>query len=76
VAEPAREGDQGQHPCPGRCGLRIRHDLYACSTCWYRLPKPLRDAVWHGYRTGAGHREAMAAANDWYRDNPKESARA
>ena len=42
--------------------------------CWWRLPKHLRDAVNSGYRVRVRnpriHREALADALAWYRDNP------
>lgn len=40
-----------RQPCPvdGCDGTRRRGDL-ACLSCWYRVPRPLRDAVWHHWR--------------------------
>lgn len=62
------------HGCPGDCGARVPRHQLACKPCWYRLPKPLRDAVNGAYRhrqqNPAAHRSALAAAMDWYRRNP------
>lgn len=38
-----------------------------CKADWYRVPKPIRDAVWNTWRSGAGagtteHRAAILAA--------------
>lgn len=40
---------------PGRgscavCGASARLGQLACTRCWFRLPKPLRDDVWLAYR--------------------------
>ncbi|MFL6113656.1 MAG: hypothetical protein ACJ786_20195 [Catenulispora sp.] len=65
------------HPCPGSCGVVVPHHQLACSPCWCRLPKPLRDDVNDAYRNrrrdGALlHMRAVSKAYDWYRANPRE----
>jgi hypothetical protein len=65
------------HPCPGCQAPGVPHSQLACKPCWWRLPKHLRDAVNSGYRVRVRnpriHREALAAALAWYRDNPAVS---
>lgn len=47
------------HRCPGGCGRAdVAADLFACSTCWYRLPEPIRDAV------TAGTQDAVEQAHE------------
>lgn len=61
------------HGCPG-CGARVQRHQLACRDDWFRLPKPLRDAINSAYqhreRNPAAHRAALRAAMDWYRRNP------
>lgn len=57
------------HPCPAGCGRNVPYEQFACPRDWYRLPKPYRDAIWRGYRTGVGHGEAMSAARRWYEEH-------
>lgn len=61
------------HGCPG-CGARVQRSQLACKPCWWRLPKPFRDAVNTAYRHRVEHPRAhilaMRAAMDWYRRNP------
>ncbi|WP_367128276.1 hypothetical protein [Saccharothrix sp. HUAS TT1] len=61
------------HDCPGGCGQQVGHRHFACSSCWFRLPAPLRRAIRQHYAAGRvqAHAEAMAAAHRWYRDNPR-----
>lgn len=67
------------HPCPGGCGARIIHKRLACTACWMRLPKPLRGEIVDSYYRQrddpARHRDAIAEAAQWYRDNPRPAAR-
>lgn len=34
-----------RHPCPGPCGRQIQPHLFACSSCWNRLPPAVRDEI-------------------------------
>jgi hypothetical protein len=67
------------HSCPGGCGARVPHHQFSCKPCWFRLPKPYRDAIDNGYRqrrtSPLPHRQAMRAAVLWYRDNPGVTGR-
>lgn len=44
------------HPCPGPgCDVTDVPDrMLMCRAHWYKVPKPLRDAVNRGYASGAG----------------------
>ena len=33
------------HRCPGHCGRVVPDHLFACRSCWYRLPLDLRRAI-------------------------------
>lgn len=61
------------HECPAGCGARVTRDMFACKADWFRLPKVLRDRIWRAYRSGTAgeHMAAMAAATDWYVQNPR-----
>jgi hypothetical protein len=56
------------HECPGpECTQQVDSSMLMCSSCWYRVPKPIRTAVWRTWKRGAGsgtpaHRAAMTAA--------------
>jgi hypothetical protein len=41
-------------PAPGHTETIENDDLLMCSAAWYRVPKPLRNAVWRAYKRGAG----------------------
>jgi len=63
------------HTCPGGCRTQVPHELLSCRSCWYRLPKPYRDAVNTAHRKGGpAHRSAIAAALHWYQRNPNPEA--
>lgn len=34
-----------RRPCPGPCGRQIQPHLFACSTCWAKLPENLRSQI-------------------------------
>lgn len=34
------------------CNKQVPLNMWGCRTHWFRLPKPLRDAIWAGYRPG------------------------
>jgi len=62
------------HACPGGCGRQVVRALFACSSCWRRLPRSIRVAITDGW--GARHHIGMGAwsaavrdARDWYRAN-------
>ena len=56
------------HECPGDgCTEQVPSNRLMCRADWYRVPKPLRDAVWNTWRSGAGagtteHTAAILAA--------------
>jgi hypothetical protein len=33
------------HWCPGRCGRTVPNHLYACGSCWRKLPGALQRAI-------------------------------
>jgi hypothetical protein len=72
------------HACPGCGALGVPQQQLACKPCWFRLPHDLRNAVNGTYRAKSSarlpntrsaavvaHRQALAAAMTWYRDNRK-----
>jgi hypothetical protein len=56
------------HECPADgCKRRVGTAMLMCRTDWFRVPKPLRNAVWAAWREGAGagspeHQAAISAA--------------
>lgn len=45
----------GSHLCPASgCRRPVSPDRLMCRPHWYQVPKPLRDAVWATWRSGAG----------------------
>lgn len=62
------------HECPGGCGSRVISVQLACRSCWFRLPKELRDEVNASYRSRTRdrmrHASAILQAGRWYRANP------
>lgn len=65
------------HACPGDCGAKVPRHQLACKPCWFRLPQELRNAVTAAYRhrvrNSTAHREALAAAMQWYRAYPRST---
>lgn len=62
------------HTCPGACGKDVPVRLFACRTCWSRLPSDIKREI-DGRRVGtAAHREGMREALRWYADHPPRSA--
>lgn len=65
------------HKCPApECEKDVPADMLACRADWYRIPKPLRTAVWRAWERGAGagsdeHTLALEAAIGWLRRNPR-----
>ena len=63
------------HTCPAsHCTKPVPADKLSCATHWFQLPKDIRDNVWAaylGHGPGSGeHIEAVAAALEWYRQQP------
>lgn len=56
------------HQCPvGICRVQVPAARLMCAPHWYQVPRPLRDAVWASWRSGAGagtpaHTAAIKAA--------------
>ncbi len=56
------------HECPrDGCTRQVPAHMLMCRADWYRVPKPLRDAVWTAWHDGAGagspeHTAAITAA--------------
>jgi hypothetical protein len=56
------------HRCPaGGCRVKVPATRLMCREHWYQVPRPLRDAVWATWRSGAGkgspaHDAAIVAA--------------
>lgn len=62
------------HECPAPgCTQQVPQNKLACPRDWYRIPKPLRNAVWHAYYgNGMGsseHLAAIALAVRWLKEN-------
>lgn len=63
------------HACPGNCNTRVPPRHVACRPCWWRLPAEIRKDITATYRRDmAAHRQALQAAIQWYRDNPRSTA--
>lgn len=64
------------HACPKPgCPAVVPVHMLACRPHWYAIPRPLRDAIWRAWRSGAGagsaaHRAAITAAIDWLEAQP------
>lgn len=56
------------HRCPvAGCRARVPYHRLMCKLHWYQVPRPLRDAVWATWQSGAGagtaaHTAAIEAA--------------
>jgi len=63
---------QPTHDCPGGCGTQVAYHLFACRSCWRRLPAVLRTPITESWRKKdhRAHRAAMLDARDWYKANP------
>jgi hypothetical protein len=42
---PAQHHRRDAHQCPGRCGRTVPNHLYACRSCWRKLPGELQRAI-------------------------------
>lgn len=59
------------HPCPGKCGRRVRRTAIACRWCWRQLPPELQDPIIRSRRTDPDALDAAVnAARGWYRTHP------
>lgn len=57
----------GQHPCPGLCGLRVKNNTFACPGCTARLPVELRAGTQSAYTLN--RRAAIEDAIAWFREH-------
>lgn len=58
----------GTHECPWPdCTRRVGHELWGCSTHWFRLPGELRAALGRAWRHGtpAEHMKQLERIDDW-----------
>lgn len=63
------------HSCPGGCGEEVLYQRLACTSCWWLLPKPLRQNITRNYRRDRlAHAHAVADALTWYADNVADGA--
>lgn len=66
------------HTCPAPdCSIRVPNRLYACRFDWYRLPAELKQKINETARMrilAPERRDALTAASQWYRDNPRAAA--
>lgn len=60
---------QDTHTCPGGCGGAVVRNMFACASCWRRLPQDYRTPIltsrWANDH--AAHSHAMVDAMTWYR---------
>ena len=74
AAHVRRAGQTRAHDChwPG-CGKQVPPAMWGCRPHWFRLPRPIRDAIWRAYRIGqeedgrpsAAYVAAARAAQEW-----------
>lgn len=72
------QGQDRAHHChwPG-CGKQVPPALWGCRTCWFKLPKALRDRIWAAYRPGQEkdmrpsreYLDAADAVQTWIKEN-------
>lgn len=59
------------HDCPGGCGQQVRYAHFACKSCWFRLPEPLRQAIRDSFKRRTTRRSvALYDAMEWFRAHP------
>lgn len=49
------QGQTRRHECHGRmpgCAGQCPPACWGCKSCWYKLPKYLRDKIWAAYKPG------------------------
>lgn len=69
-----RQKQTRHHHChwPG-CQAQVPPAMWGCRPHWYKLPKPIRDAIWRAYQVGQettmtpseSYIAAAKAAQDW-----------
>lgn len=70
AVSPAGASADHTHWCPGGCQRHVPNRYFACGDCWVRLPFAYQQPIQIAYRRDHhAHREAMAAAIRWYRNN-------
>jgi hypothetical protein len=55
AAHVRRAGQTRPHRCHGGmpgCAKQCPPAMWGCRSCWYKLPKRLRDRIWAAYRPG------------------------
>lgn len=72
------QGQTRAHTChwPG-CTQQVPPAMWGCRPHWFKLPKPIRDAIWAAYRPGQEktmdpsprYLAAAKAAQDWIASN-------
>lgn len=75
------QGQTRKHHChwPG-CDKQVPPAMWGCTSHWFAIPKPLRDAIWRTYRPGQevngtpsqAYIEAARAVQDWIAEQPKK----
>ena len=64
--------------CP-HCNRPVLPKFFGCRSCWFSLPKPMRDSIWASYRPGQEVNKAPSPeylrvareAVEWLRENHK-----
>ena len=79
-----RARQERDHVChyPG-CGKQCKPAFWGCRSCWFKLPKFLRDKVWAAYQpgqeiTGRPSREYVEVAREvqeWIASNDPDAVR-
>lgn len=63
--------------CPGpSCLAKITDDQVCCKSCWFKLPKPMREEIWRLFEDERGsvkHRKAVLGAIAWLDASAKPS---
>jgi len=54
-----RAGQTRDHEChwPG-CGEQVPPAMWGCARHWYKLPEPIRSAIWRSYMIGQENGDA------------------
>ncbi len=83
VAYVRRQKGDGRHRChwPG-CTRVVPPATWGCKPHWFKLPKPIRDAIWRAYEPGqeitkspsAAYLEAARAAQAWIAAQDREGS--
>lgn len=54
-----------EQPCPTGCGRQHREGQLMCRTCWFEVPKELRNAVNSTWRKAKASDWDLAAVRAW-----------